>query len=102
LDEAAAAEAHNIKAAMDTSGTEVMEEWDTEDDTQDLPQLAGLVIDDLVFEVSEGDGTVQQEGVEGSKDAEGGEQAGDDAVEGEQAGDDVVEGEQAGEEYLVG
>lgn len=100
MDKAFAAEVHN-KATMDASGTEVMEEWDTEDDTQGLPQLADLVIDDLVFETSEGDETVQQ-GVEGSTDAEGGERAGNDAVEGEQAGDDAVEGEQAGEENLVG
>jgi hypothetical protein len=85
LDEAATAEARNNNAAMDASGTEVMEEWDTEDDTQDLPQLAGL-------EMSEGDGTVQQEGVEGSKDAEGGERAGGDAVEGEHAGEEHLAG----------
>lgn len=49
---------------------------------EDPPQLTGLVIDDLVFEMSERDGTVQQEGVEGSKDAEGGERAGEEHLAG--------------------
>jgi hypothetical protein len=55
LDESAAAEARNNEAAMDASGTEAMEEWDAED----LHQLTGLVTDDMVFEMSEGDRTVQ-------------------------------------------
>ena len=47
LEEAGAAEARS-------KTTETMEEWDVED----LPQLPGLVVDDLAFETSKGDEAV--------------------------------------------